>query len=257
MYFPLMFTASGFVTAQHGNLFGNVPEFWQRKHTAACIAVVRKHMPMFAAQAAEQEKEQALAEVERQRVRKEYWNKKLMKDLLEAVSYFNVPTLRSVKNMKMVDGALASMRSQADKVAFLTQLINMYVKGFNMKQFQRPMSSATDKSVGKYDDLYARVKEILSKRLTIPTTLPIGPIKQFLSPDSYGLTATTLYDELVAKHQQNAVDSTQRIQQIDKDYGVKLMFSWDSIPRNYWDMQLTPLQSLFSRGATFEDDGVE
>ena len=40
---------------------------------------------------------------------------------------------------------------------------------------------------------------------------------------------------------------TARVLEIDKTYGIELLFSWDSVPRSYWDVPLTELQSMFKR----------
>ena len=50
---------------------------------------------------------------------------------------------------------------------------------------------------------------------------------------------------------------TARVLEIDKTYGIELLFSWDSVPRSYWDVPLTELQSMFKRGAKFSDEGID
>ena len=252
-----MSNCNGAVMAKHNKLFESVPAFWDGDHTEACIAVVKKNKGMFKAQAEEQELAQEEAEAERLRLKEAKLRAKLLKEQQEVISYFNMRSLRALKTPSQLDAILKTLKSDAAKVQFLKQVINMWVIGLGEARFTAPFSSTTDKTVGKVADLTTRLKTILRAYKVIPTTPPLWKAKQGSSPEDFGLRATGEYDILVAKHQATVHDMTARVLEIDKTYGIELLFSWDSVPRSYWDVPLTELQSMFKRGAKFSDEGID
>ena len=51
------------------------------------------------------------------------------------------------------------------------------------------------------------------------------------------------------------MDQITKVLQLDKDYGIKILFDRNSINRQYWDVPLTELQKKFTVGRIFHEDG--
>ena len=62
-----------------------------------------------------------------------------------------------------------------------------------------------------------------------------------------------VWDEFVAEYDDNVSVQVQDILDLDNKYGIRLQCDWDSPPRQYWNVLLTPLQKEFTRGRTIVD----
>ena len=141
------------------------------------------------------------------------------------------------------------------KLDFLKLFISMYAIGFGLK-ISLKFSNSKNKAVGTYDDLIARAKHILTQNYTIPDIPPLQKGCQS-TPSEFGLTLVNEWTTSCEKYQAKAEDQIVKVLDLDTKYGVKLLYDWDSIQRQYWDEPLTPLQKEFTRDRVFRDDGQE
>ena len=254
-----IFTVSGIAEARHGRLFDNVPTFWRKSHTLACIAFVKRNMKHYLLQAAKKEHAQKEAEVERQRQRKLVWERRVLKSHLDTVSYFLNPTIRSITTVARLDNALIFCKHMYQKIDLLKLFILTYAVGYRMLDIDKAMSNNRNPNVGKYDDLYTRAVNILRiKKLVIPSEPPLQYNITNLTPEDYGLTSSKELQSLVQNYSSAAISLGAKIIALDKEFGCKLLFPYNAIPTANWDKELTPLQRRFPVGARFtdiEDDG--
>ena len=74
-------------------------------------------------------------------------------------------------------------------------------------------------------------------------------------PSDYGLTMVREWTACCEQFEAKAGDQISKVLELDRDYGVRLDYDWDSIQRQYWDVPLTDLQKEFRRGRVFLDHG--
>jgi hypothetical protein len=250
-----MSTVSGLVMAKHGNLFDNTPIFWKDVHSEACIAMTKKYHTRFMSDEKEQMRQQELAYAEMLRDKELKAEAKLLRQSLTQISYFTIPTLRTIKKPQHLDEALATLNSMTKKIDLLKMFISMYAFGFGI-DVPIKFSSSKDKTVGTFDDLLRRAKHILAQKFVIPVSPPLRKVAQTSSPLDFGLTLLEEYSECSEKYEVQAGDQISKVLELDRDYGIKLLYDWNSIHRQYWDVPLTNLQKEFKRDRIFREDGV-
>ena len=131
----------------------------------------------------------------------------------------------------------------------------MYGIGFGL-DVPMQFSSTKDKAIGKFDDLLARAKVILKAKHRIPERPPPRKGRQSSSPADFGLTLLPEWVECISKCDAKVSDQVDEVLELDSKYGIKLLYDWDSIQRQYWDVPLSDLQKEFTRGRKFMDEGV-
>ena len=92
---------------------------------------------------------------------------KLMRNSLNQVSYYSIPTLRTITNDRQLDAALTTLSTMTKKLDFLKLFIQMYDIGFGL-DIPIKFSNAKNKKVGSFGDLLARAKHILEQNFVIP-----------------------------------------------------------------------------------------
>jgi hypothetical protein len=247
-------TVSGFVSAKHGGVFKDLPSCWKDSHKELVLKVGKKYHIRFLEQEKEQMRQQERAHAQKLKEREEKAEKKILRESLAQVSYFTIPTLRAIIRPKQLEEALGTLRSMTQRVDFLKLFISMYGIGFGI-DIPMQFSSTKNKAIGKYDDLLARANSILTAKHTIPDRPPPRKAKQGSSPADFGLTLLDEYKECLYACDAKVSDQVDEVLELDKMYGIKLLYDWDSIQRQYWDVPLSDLQKEFKRGRTFCDDG--
>jgi hypothetical protein len=245
-----MSTVSGLVMAMYGKLFFNpLPSYWTKEHTKACIAMTKKHYSSFMVEEKERKAQQDLARAKVLREKELKAEDKLVRNSLNQISYFTIPTLRTMRSPKQLEAAIGTLRSMTKKLDFSKLFISMYAIGFG---FDIPLkfSNSKNKEVGTYDDLIARAKHILTQKHTIPDIPPLQKGCQS-TPSEFGLTLVNEWTTSCEKYQAKAEDQIVKVLDLDTKYGVKLLYDWDSIQRQYWDVPLTELQEEFRRDRGF------
>lgn len=89
--------------------------------------------------------------------------------------------------------------------------------------------------------------------LQIPEEPPIKREIKTKKPEDYGLTSSAEMKRLCDQYEERAYNVGIELVEIDKEYGVRLIFPYDGIPRQYWDKPLTDLQRRFKRGTPFTE----
>ena len=128
----------------------------------------------------------------------------------------------------------------------------MYGIGFGL-DIPMQFSSTKDKAIGKFDDLLARAKAILNEKHRIPERPTPRKSRQSSSPADFGLTPLPEWDECISKCDAKVSNQVDEVLELDSNYGIKLLYDWDSIQRQYWDVPLSDLQKEFTRGRKFMD----
>ena len=129
-----MSTVSGLVMAMYGKLFFNpLPSYWTKEHTKACIAMTKKHYSSFMVEDKERKEKQDLARAKMLREKELKAEDKLVRNSLNQISYFTIPTLRTIRSPKQLEAALGTLRSMTKKLDFLKLFISMYAIGFGFK----------------------------------------------------------------------------------------------------------------------------
>ena len=98
--------------------------------------------------------------------------------------------------------------------------------------------------------------ETWSPSAVIPERPPTRKAKQSSSPADFGLTLLPAWTESVAIYDDKVSDQVDKVLELDTSYGVRLLYDWDSIQRQYWDVPLSDLQKEFRRGRKFRDEGT-
>ena len=91
----------------------------------------------------------------------------LMRNSLNQVSYYSIPTFRTITNDRQLDAALTTLSTMTKKLDFLKLFIQMYGIGFGL-DVPIKFSNAKDKKVGSFGDLLARSTHILEQNFVIP-----------------------------------------------------------------------------------------
>jgi hypothetical protein len=216
--------------------------------------VGKKYHIRFLEQEKEQMRQQDRAHAQKLEEREEKSEKKILREPLAQVSYFTIPTLRAITRSNQLDEALGTLRSTTQRVDFLKLFISMYGIGFGI-DISMQFSSTKNKAIGKFDDLLARAKAILNAKHKIPDRPPPRKAKQGSSPADFGLTLLDEYKECLYACDAKVSDQVDEVLELDKMYGIKLLYDWDSIQRQYWDVLLSDLQKEFKRGRKFRDEG--
>jgi len=250
-----MSTISGFVAAKHGGVFKDLASCWTTAHKAVLLKVVkRKHNPFLEKEKA-QIRQQERVHAQKLKEREEKAEKKILRESLNQVSYFTIPTLKTITRSNQLEEALGTLRSMTQKVDFLKLFISMYGIGFGL-DVPMQFSSTKDKAIGKFDDLLARAKVILKAKHRIPERPPPRKGRQSSSPADFGLTLLPEWVECISKCDAKVSNQVDEVLELDSKYGIKLLYDWDSIQRQYWDVPLSDLQKEFTRGRKFKDEGV-
>ena len=120
------------------------------------------------------------------------------------MSYFTIPTLKTITRSNQLEEALGTLRSMTQKVEFLKLFISMYGIGFGL-DIPMQFSSTKDKAIGKFDDLFARGKVILKAKHRIQKHPPPRKARLSSSPSTdFGLT---LLPESVKMRRQSELPS--------------------------------------------------
>ena len=180
---------------------------------------------------------------------------KILRESMNQISYFTIPTLRTIRTYADLVKALGTLTSKTQKVDFLRMLISMYVIGFGIG-VSIQFSSTKDKTIGKYEDLLNRSKALLQAKHVIPERTPTRKAKLNSNPADFGLTLLAEWTESVAIYDDRVSDQVDKVLELDRIYGVRLLYDWDSIQRQYWDVPLSDLQKEFRRGRKFSDEGT-
>jgi hypothetical protein len=182
---------------------------------------------------------------------------KILRESQEQVSYFSVVyTLQTITTAKKLDAALATIGSAMKKVEFLKLFIKMYAIGFGY-DISTQFSSTKDKEMGKLTDLLKRAQDILKAKYRIPERPPARKAKQSSSPEDFGLTRLPQWEDCVAQYDVKVGLSVNDVLELENTYGVRLIYDYDSIQRQQWDVPLTPLHKEFRRGRVFREAGSE
>lgn len=240
--------------ARHGKLFDNVPSYWKEEHTKACIAFVTKNHSRFQKEEAEQLHRQELSQREKLKEKELKADNKILRESLNQISYFTIHTLKSIKTPAQLDKALETLNTVSEKVDLLKNLICMW-SSFGHSDISTQFSKASDKTFGKYGNLLDRVRAILTRKLTIPLRPALRSLKKTLTPEDFGLTPLQTFSDCIVDYDTKVMDQITKVLQLDKDYGIKILFDWNSINRQYWDVPLTELQKKFTVGRIFHEDG--
>jgi hypothetical protein len=249
-----MSTVSGTVTAKHNKLYDDVPPYWTEVHTEACIAVTKKYYRTFLDEEERLKTEQDLAHARILKNKELKAEEKVMRNSLNQVSYYSIPTLRTITNHRQLDAALTTLSTMTKKLDFLKLFIQMYGIGFGLDSIPIKFSNAKDKKVGSFDDLIARAKHILEQNFVIPESPKIRKVTQ-ITPSEFGLTPVEEWTECCGTYVAKAGDRMAEVLELDRQYGIKLLYDWDSIQRQYWDVPLTSPQKEFRRDRVFREDG--
>ena len=249
-----MSTASGLVMARQGKCLDGAPAFFEVEHKAASIAFVKINHDPFAAEENEQIRQQELSHAAKLKAKELQAQAKLLRESLNQVSYFTISTLRTIKTATQLDQALSSLKSNTQKTDFLKMFICMWGIGFGL-DISMQFSSTKDKSVGKLEDLLKRSKAILSSKIQPPDHPPLRKLRKGSSPADFGLTPLAMYEEGREKYTNMITDQVLKVLELDKHYGIKLLYDWNSIQRQYWDVPLSDLQKEFTVGRIFREDG--
>ena len=93
----LMTTANGFVVAKQGKVFdGRLPIGWMDAHTKALIALTKRHHKRVFAEEKELIRRQDISNAERFKEKERRAANKILRDALNQISYFTIPTLRTI-----------------------------------------------------------------------------------------------------------------------------------------------------------------
>jgi hypothetical protein len=249
-----MSTASGLVMARHGKLFDNVPSYWTDGHTKALIAFVKKNHCRFQKEEADQVEKQKRFQLEKLKEKELKAENKILRESLSQISYFTIHTLKTIKTAADLDTALDSLKTVYEKVDLLKNLICMWAT-FGHSDISTQFSKADDKTFGKYNNLLDRARAILSRNLTISIRPALRSLKKTLTPEDFGLTPLQTVNEFVVDYDTKLMDQITKVLQLDEDYGIKILFAWNSINRQYWDVSLTELQKKITVGRIFHEDG--
>ena len=168
------------------------------------------------------------------------------------MSYFTIPTLKTITRSNQLVAALETLRSMTQKVDFLKLFISMYGIGFGL-DIPMQFSSTKDKAIGKFDDLLARAKVILNEKHRIPERPRPRKARQSSSPADFGLTHLPQWDEFISKCDAKVSNQVDEVFELDSKYGIKLLYNWDSIQRHYWNIPFSDLQKEFTRDRKFMD----
>ena len=250
-----MSTISGFVAAKHGGVFKDLASCWTKAHKAVLLKVVKRKHNSFLEKEKAQIRQQERVHAQKLKEREEKAEKKILRESLNQVSYFTIPTLKTITRSNQLEEALGTLRSMTQKVDFLKLFISMYGIGFGL-DVPMQFSSTKDKAIGKFDDLLARAKVILKAKHRIPERPPPRKGRQSSSPADFGLTLLPEWVECISKCDAKVSDQVDEVLELDSKYGIKLLYDWDSIQRQYWDVPLSDLQKEFTRGRKFKDEGV-
>jgi hypothetical protein len=247
-----MSTISGLVAVKHGGVFKDLAPCWTKDHIEVVLQVVKKNHNYFLEQEKEQIKQQERTHAQKLKEREEKADKKILRESLNQVSYFTIPTLKTIKSSNQINAALETLRSMTQKVDFLKLFISMYGIGFGL-DIPMQFSSTKDKAIGKFDDLLARAKAILNAKHRIPERPRPRKARQSSSPADFGLTLLPEWYECISKCDAKVSTQVDEVLELDSNYGIKLLYDWDSIQRQYWDVPLSDLQKEFIRGRKFMD----
>jgi hypothetical protein len=196
---------------------------------------------------------QAFAET--RRIKERLALEKIMRESLMQISFFTIPTLRQIRSVPELEDALASLSSNTKRKDLLKLFISMYRIGFGIETVSIVWSSGKDKKVGEYPDLLDRAKKICEKNYPIPDRPPIRKVQKATSPEDYGLTPTASYLARANECDEVSNDAITDVLELDEKYGVRLIYDWDSIQRQYWDVPLTDFMKDFRRDRIFKDEG--
>ena len=150
-------SVSSLVEAMHGKLYDNVPEIWNLSHTKACIRMVKDKALIFRCQELNRERKQLSTERDRLRQKKLAWEVRVQKQHLETLSYYLVPTIRTIDTVQKLHEALDSLKAKETKrfpdtkrKAFLKFFLNACVIGYNWKIFAEKFSSKSNPELGNW-----------------------------------------------------------------------------------------------------------
>ena len=251
-----MSTVNGLVMAKHGKLFKQTPTFWTEHHSEACLAMVKLHHNDFLKEEKVQEEKIDILHAKELLENKRKAEQKILKQSLNQISYFNIPTLRTIKTFDQLQVALKTFgKSETQKKDFLKLFICMYAIGFG-QDVSIQFSNKKDNTIGTLKDLLERAKDILSLNVLIPNKPPIRGVNQSLSPSDFGLTLLEDYKVCCDNFDLQVDKQISEVLELDNLYGIKLIYDWNSIQRQYWDSPLSILQKEFKRGRLFYEENV-
>jgi hypothetical protein len=131
----------------------------------------------------------------------------------------------------------------------------MYGIGFGLDVSIR-FSSVKD-TIENFGDLLARDNHILRSKLTILLTPPSRRVKNITSAEDFGLTLVAEWKEHAETYDRKVKDKTAEVLELAEKYGIRLLYDWDSIQRQYWDIPLSELQKQVSRDRIFREEGKD
>ena len=130
----------------------------------------------------------------------------------------------------------------------------MYGIGFGL-DVSMQFSSVKDNAIGRFGDLLARANHILRSKPSIPLTPPSRRVKNVTSPEDFGLTLVPEWKEHAETYDRKVKDKTTEVLELTEKYEVRLLYDWDSIQRQYWDIPLSELQKQLRRDRIFREEG--
>jgi len=251
-----MSTVNSLVVARHGKLFeGRLPIGWTEIHTEALIEFAKHYHDQFSVEEKEQSTRQEAYNAARLKEQEHRAANKILREALRTISYFTIPTLREIKKPIHLTAALKTLKSDSKKVDLLKMFITMHVIGFGL-DVSMQFSSTKDKAVGKLVDLLARANKILSLKKEVPLSPPIRRVKSSSSPADFGLTPLATFVECTEKYDAKVHNKTLEVLELSSKYGINLLYEWDSILLQCWDISLSELQKKFWRDRIFREDGT-
>jgi hypothetical protein len=81
--------------------------------------------------------------------------------------------------------------------------------------------------------------------------------RQSSFPADFGLTLLPQWEEFISKCDAKMSNQVDEVLELDSNYGIKVVYDWDSIQRQYRDVPLSDLQKKFTRGRKFMDMEVK